>query len=65
MTYAADSLLESNGNSLLANWFAEYLGVGGHIQQKYWLLCGLKLFALDIFSEKYLQPGLCVTMQIC
>ena len=27
-------------------------------------LCGLELFALNIFCEEYLQPSLCLKLQI-
>ena len=28
-------------------------------------LCGLKFFALNVFCEEYLQPSLCLMLQIC
>ena len=36
---------------------------GGTYNKGIGFLCVLKFFALNIFSEEYLQPGLCLMLQ--
>ena len=41
------------------------LCIGGHIQQRFGSLCGLKFFALNKCYEEYLQASLCLMLQLC